>query len=86
MYVADPLPVIASPHQAKVRLHDTIKCLNARQKSRLIRFRGDGCGVGVLGSLWRSRQAGKPSETQCPPRRLRVCRWACFSPTPPANS
>jgi hypothetical protein len=51
VYVADPLPVMSSPHQAKVRLHDTIKCLNARQKSRLIRFRGDGCGVGVLWEL-----------------------------------
>ncbi len=48
MYVADPLPAVWSAHQAKVRLHDTIKCLNARQKNRLIRFRGDGCGLGVL--------------------------------------
>ena len=45
--VADPLPPTAS-QLAKIRLHDTIKCLNAKQENRLIRFRGNGMGNGVL--------------------------------------
>ncbi len=50
-YIADPLPAVSAPQHAKVRLHDTIKCLNARQKNRLVRFRGDGQGMGVLWEL-----------------------------------
>jgi hypothetical protein len=50
-HIGDPLPPLASPQDAKIRLHDTIKCLNARQKSRLIRFHGDGRGCGVLWEL-----------------------------------
>lgn len=45
--IDDPL----SPHptiDAKRRLHDTIKNLNRSQKSRLIRFKGDGTGQGVM--------------------------------------
>ena len=49
--IADPLPPVSPPQHAKVRLHDTIKCLNARQKNRLVRFRGDGQGMGVLWEL-----------------------------------
>ncbi len=36
----------------KRRLHDTIKCLNRRQENKIIRFRGDGTGTGVLWELW----------------------------------
>ena len=50
-YIADPLPAVSAPRHAKVRLHDTIKCLNARQKNRLVRFHGDGQGMGVLWEL-----------------------------------
>jgi len=32
----------------KQRLSDTIKCLNQKQENRLLRFRGDGSGQGVL--------------------------------------
>jgi hypothetical protein len=32
----------------KRRLHETIKALNGRRLARLIRFRGDGTGQGVL--------------------------------------
>jgi hypothetical protein len=32
----------------KRRLHDTIKCLNRKQINGLIKFRGDGTGLGVL--------------------------------------
>jgi hypothetical protein len=48
--IDDPLP----PHielDPKRRLHDTIKSLNRNQKSRLIRFAGDGTGEGVLWKL-----------------------------------
>jgi hypothetical protein len=46
-YIGDPLPASGGP-QGKIRLHDTIKCLNGRQEERLIRFRGNGTGLGVL--------------------------------------
>ncbi len=36
----------------KRRLHDTIKCLNRRQENKIVRFRGDGTGTGVLWELW----------------------------------
>lgn len=32
----------------KTRLHDTLKCLNRKQVNELIKFRGDGTGLGVL--------------------------------------
>lgn len=32
----------------KRRLHDTLKCLNRKQVNELIKFRGDGTGLGVL--------------------------------------
>ena len=32
----------------KRRLHDTLKCLNRKQVNALIKFRGDGTGLGVL--------------------------------------
>lgn len=32
----------------KRRLHDTLKCLNRKQANELIKFRGDGTGLGVL--------------------------------------
>jgi hypothetical protein len=42
----DPLPPRAGKKQ-KQRLHDTISDLNRRQRSRFIRFRGDGTGQRV---------------------------------------
>ena len=46
-HVDDPLP--PQPEQdSKRRLHDTIKCLNRNQKNRLLHFRGDGTGEGVV--------------------------------------
>jgi hypothetical protein len=44
--IDDPLPASKEVH-AKQRLHDTIKSLNRKQKSRLLRFMGDGTGQGV---------------------------------------
>lgn len=45
--IDDPLP--PQPDQdAKRRLSDTIKCLNRKQKNRLIHFRGDGTGEGII--------------------------------------
>lgn len=45
--IADPLSQ-EKGLDPKRRLGDTIKCLNRNQFSRLIRFRGDGTGEGVL--------------------------------------
>ncbi len=45
--IVDPLPQ-ENGLEPKRRLGDTIKCLNRNQFSRLIRFRGDGTGEGVL--------------------------------------
>jgi hypothetical protein len=45
--IDDPLP----PHpeqDPKRRLSDTIKCLNRKQKSHLVHFRGDGTGEGIV--------------------------------------
>jgi hypothetical protein len=45
--IDDPL----MPHPEicpKRRLHDTLKCLNRKQANELIKFRGDGTGLGVL--------------------------------------
>jgi hypothetical protein len=43
MWFDDPLPGCKG-RSAKVRLHDTIKDLNRRQKAPLIHFKGDGTG------------------------------------------
>ena len=48
--IDDPLPPQLDL-DPKRRLHDTIKSLNRNQKSRLIRFSGDGTGEGVLWKL-----------------------------------
>ena len=46
-------PLLPDPNICpKRRLHDTIKCLNRRQENKLVRFRGDGTGTGVLWELW----------------------------------
>ena len=49
--VDDPLPYLPL-RQAKDRLHATIRCLNANQENRLLRFRGDGTGQAVLWELF----------------------------------
>jgi len=46
----DPLPPI-NDGCPKDRLRDTIRHLNSNQKNRLIRFRGDGTGQGILWEL-----------------------------------
>lgn len=50
-HIDDPLPSPLSC-DAKRRLHDTIKRLNRRQVNRLIRFRSDGSGSGVIWEFW----------------------------------
>jgi hypothetical protein len=45
--IDDPLPPVAE-QCPKRRLHDAIKCLNRNHKNRLVRFRGDGTGEGVV--------------------------------------
>jgi hypothetical protein len=49
-YVDDPLSPVADQNP-KHRLRDAIKCLNANQRNRLIRFRGDGTGERVRWEL-----------------------------------
>lgn len=48
--IDDPLPPHPDQH-SKRRLSDTIKCLNRKQISHLIHFRGDGSGEGVTWEL-----------------------------------
>lgn len=45
--IDDPLPFLPE-QRAKERLHATIRCLNANQQNRVLRFRGDGTGEAVL--------------------------------------
>jgi hypothetical protein len=49
-YIDDPLSP-AGEQSPKQRLRDTIKCLNANQKNRILRFRGDGTGERVRWEL-----------------------------------
>ncbi len=57
--IDDPLP--RHPDlDPKRRLHDTIKSLNRNQKSRLIRFKGDGKGEGIL---WEPIDRGRLNGT-----------------------
>lgn len=56
--IDDPLPG-SRDLEPKRRLSDTIKCLNRNQCERLLRFRGDGTGEGVLWDRYvDSRQGG----------------------------
>jgi hypothetical protein len=48
--IDDPLPPVGAANP-KHRLRDAIRHLNSNQKSRLIRFRGDGTGQGILWEL-----------------------------------
>lgn len=45
-HIDDPM-IPDSKTCPKVRLHDTLKCLNRNQDLPLIKFRGDGTGMGV---------------------------------------
>ena len=47
--INDPLPYLPGQRKrAKERLHATIRCLNANQENRLLRFSGDGTGEAVI--------------------------------------
>jgi len=48
--IDDPLP-LTEEIDPKRRLHDTIKCLNRKQRHQLIHFRGDGSGEGIIWEL-----------------------------------
>jgi hypothetical protein len=49
-YIDDPIPPAPEQNQ-KIRLRDTIKCLNAHQQNRLIRFHGNGTGERIRWEL-----------------------------------
>jgi hypothetical protein len=51
--VDDPLPPEPDT-DAKRRVQSVIMCLNRNQRQRLIRFRGDGTGTGILWELVQS--------------------------------
>jgi hypothetical protein len=61
-YIDDPLSPMGDQNP-KQRLRDTIKCLNANQKNRLIRFRGDGTGERVRWELFSEPQPHGPVES-----------------------
>lgn len=57
VHIDDPLP--PRPDQdPKQRLHSTVNALNRNQKSRLIRFRGDGRGEGIRWELITPSEGG----------------------------
>lgn len=59
--IDDPLRPLAEIDPRR-RLHDAIKCLNRRQLHRLIVFRGDGTGQGVLWEFADSPTNGRPGQ------------------------
>ena len=59
--IDDPLIPIASVH-SKRRLSDTIKCLNRKQQNKLLQFRGDGTGQGVVWESATRRQVDHMAE------------------------
>ena len=60
--IDDPLPP-QSDQDPKRRLSDTIKCLNRKQANKLIRFRGDGTGEGII---WeRVQQHDSAADAEC---------------------
>ena len=58
--IAEPLPDdgLVAP---KTRLHDTIKCLNRGRREPIIRFRGDGTGLGVI---WEVEKSGDDDKLE----------------------
>lgn len=60
--IDDPLPP-QGDQDPKRRLGDTIKCLNRKQESWLIHFRGDGTGQGVLWELTRASDGSRRAAT-----------------------
>ena len=63
--IDDPLP--PQPDlDPKRRLHDTIKSLNRNQKHRLLRFKGDGQGLGILWEFIPAVKNGQsPAKASC---------------------
>jgi len=58
--IDDPLPCPAG-RDSKRRLRSTVQSLNANQKNRLLRFRGDGTGTRVL---WELMSNGWPQSAR----------------------
>lgn len=59
--IDDPLPPLAQLDPRR-RLHDTIKALNRKQKSTLVRFMGDGSGEGIRWEfIARQRELHEPA-------------------------
>lgn len=56
IHIDDPLPPVPQI-EPKRRLHSAIQCLNRNQKARLLRFHGDGEGLGVRWELLAGRSS-----------------------------
>jgi len=57
--IDDPLPPLPQLDPRR-RLHDTIKALNRKQKTTLLRFMGDGSGEGIRWEFLSERAAASP--------------------------
>ena len=57
--IDDPLPPLPQLDPRR-RLHDTIKALNRKQKTTLLRFMGDGSGEGIRWEFLSERAAATP--------------------------
>lgn len=60
-HLDDPLPPVRDGCP-KDRLRDAIRHVNANQKNRLLRFRGDGTGQGILWELIDERSSGVEAD------------------------
>ena len=60
--IDDPLPP-ADELVAKTRLHDTIRWLNRNQRNRLLRFKGDGSGLGLCWYFVELAVLSQPEDT-----------------------
>lgn len=56
--IDDPLPYRAD-RDPKQRLHDTIRSLNRNQKNRMLRFKGNGTGQGIIWEPVTSEENGR---------------------------
>ena len=65
--IDDPLPYVRG-RRPKARLHATIRCLNANQENRLLRFRGNGTGEAVLWEPIAAAAVASPATTLRSPR------------------
>ncbi len=59
--IDDPLPPLPEIDPRR-RLHDAIKCLNRHQLHKLVHFRGDGTGEGIVWEFVDPNSSGRPRQ------------------------